>query len=178
MSMGKILGNSDEKEVSFPISSNIFKLPGGGQNFVHGGSSPQEMLVPLLDVKIERGHMETKNVQIALVSMLQKVTNLITVMDFIQTDPVSDTVKACKYRICFMAEDGEIVSNENIYVADSRESNPVKRVFRERFTLKNKKYDRDVPHYLVVTDDATGAELFRHRVIMDMAFSDDYGFGF
>lgn len=45
--------------MTFPISSNVFKAAESGQNFVHGGSSPQEMIVPVLDVKMERGHMET-----------------------------------------------------------------------------------------------------------------------
>ena len=54
ISMGRILGNDDQKVVSFPVSSNVFKVAGGGQNFVHGGSSPQEMLVPVLEIKMER----------------------------------------------------------------------------------------------------------------------------
>ena len=57
MNMGTILRNADSKWVSFPISDDVFKVAGGGQNYVHGGSSPQEMLVPVLDIKIERGHM-------------------------------------------------------------------------------------------------------------------------
>ena len=88
MSMGRILGNEDSKVVSYPVSSNVFKVAGGGANYVHGGSSPQEMLVPVLEVKMERGHMETKNAEIALVSIVHKITNLITSMDFIQSDAV------------------------------------------------------------------------------------------
>ena len=64
LSMGKILDNDDAKVVSFPVSDNVFKVAGGGQNFVHGGSSPQEMLVPIVDIKMERGHMETRPAQI------------------------------------------------------------------------------------------------------------------
>ena len=64
ISIGRVLRNKNTKVVSFPISSNVFKVSGGGQNFVHGGSSPQEMLVPVLDVKMERGHMDTKNASI------------------------------------------------------------------------------------------------------------------
>lgn len=41
--MGKILDSVDHKVVSVPVSSNVFKVAGGGQNFVHGGSSPQEL---------------------------------------------------------------------------------------------------------------------------------------
>ena len=128
MEMGKILRSSDTKWVSYPISDDVFKVTGGGQNYVHGGSSPQEMLVPVLEFKMERGHMETKNAEIALVSIVHKITNLITSMDFIQSDAVSDTVKAAKYRIFFLSEDNEKISNENSYVADSREENAQKRM--------------------------------------------------
>ena len=178
LSMGLILDNDDTKQVSFPVSSNVFKVAGGGQNFVHGGSSPQEMLVPVLDIKMERGHMETRPAQIALVSIVQKITNLITTMDFIQTDAVSDTVKKTTYKMYFVSEDNEKISNENIYIADSRDADPQKRIFRMRFTFKNKKYDKNKQYYLVVYDDATGIETFRHPVIMDLAFADDFGFNF
>ncbi len=178
MSMGCVLGNEDSKVVSYPVSSNVFKVAGGGANYVHGGSSPQEMLVPVLDIKMERGHMETKNAEIALVSIVHKITNLITSMDFIQSDAVSDTVKMAKYRIFFLSEDNEKISNENSYVADSREENAQKRIFRMRFTFKNKKYDKDKQYYLVVYDDESGLEQWRQPVIMDIAFADDFGFGF
>ena len=178
MSMGRVLGNEDDKFVSYPVSSNVFKVAGGGANFVHGGSSPQEMLVPVLEIKMERGHMETKNAEIALVSIVHKITNLITSMDFIQSEAVSDVIKAATYRICFISEDNEKISNENTYVADSREDSAQKRIFRQRFTFKNKKYDKDKQYYLVVYDEETGLEKWRHPVIMDIAFADDFGFGF
>ena len=177
MPLGRILGNDDTKQVSFPVSSHVFKVPGGGQNYVHGGSSPQEMLVPVLDIKMERGHMETRPAQIALVSIVQKITNLITSLDFIQTDPVSDTVKKTTYKMYFVSEDNERISGENIYMADNREADPQKRIFRMRFTFKNKRYDKNRPYYLVVIDEATGIEAFRHSVMMDLSFTDDFGFG-
>lgn len=172
--LGYVMGNDDDKVVSFPTSSNIFRAAGGGQNFVHGGSSPQEMIIPVIDIKMDRGHMETKPASISLVSMVQKITNLITGMDFIQSEPVSDTVKETKYRLVFMSEDDERISNENIYVADSREPDSAKRIFRMRFNFKNQKYDKNKQYYLVVTDDNTGFELFRHPVMMDLTFADDF----
>lgn len=178
MSMGAVLGNQDAKVVSYPVSSNVFKVAGGGANYVHGGSSPQEMLVPVLDIKMERGHQETKNAEIALVSILHKITNLITSMDFVQSEAVSDTVKPAKYRVFFISEDNEKISNENTYVADNRELSAQKRIFRLRFTFKNKKYDKDKQYYLVVYDEDTGLEQWHHPVMMDIAFADDFGFGF
>lgn len=122
--------------------------------------------------------MDTKNAQIALVSMIQKITNKITVLDFIQSEPVSDIVKAATYKIFFISEDNEKISDEASFFADSRESDTLKRIFRMKFRFKDKKYDKDKKYYLVVYDDSTGMESFRHPVIMDLTFMDDYGFGF
>ncbi len=175
ISLGIVLGNNDQKIVSYPTSSSVFKISGGGQNFVHGGSSPQEMLVPVIDIKMERGKQETKNVTIALVSMVQKITNLITTMDFIQSEPVSDTVKQTTYKMVFIDEDGDKISNENTYVADSREPDSSKRIFKMRFNFKNMKYDSSKQYFLSVFDASNEVELFRHQVIMDIAMADDFG---
>lgn len=177
MGLGRILRNNDTKVVSFPVSSNVFKVAGGGQNYVHGGSSPQEMLVPVIDIRMEKGHVETKNAEIALISTVQKITNKITILEFIQSEPVSDIVKAATYKIFFVSEDNERISNENSYIADSRESNAQKRIFRLKFQFKDKRYDREKRYFLVVYDDNTGLEVFRHPMVMDLAFADDFGFG-
>jgi uncharacterized protein (TIGR02687 family) len=176
ISLGMILENQDTRQVSFPISSNVFKMAGGGQNYVHGGSSPQEMLVPVIEIKMDRGRIETTTAQIALVSMVHKITNLITTLEFIQSDAISDTVKTATYKIYFLSEENERISNENTYIADKRDDNSQNRMFRMRFTFKNKKYDKQKQYYLVVFDEASGLECWRHSVIMDLAFSDDFGF--
>ncbi len=178
MCMADILQNDDAKVVSFPISGNVFKISGGGQNYVHGGSSPQEMLVPVIDIRMEKGHIQTRNAEIALVSVVQKITNKTTILEFIQSEPVSDTVKATAYKMFFISEDNERISNENSYIADSREPDAQKRIFRMKFQFKDRKYDRDKQYYLVVYDDNSGLEVFRYPILMDLAFMDDFGFGF
>ncbi|WP_435924146.1 BREX-1 system phosphatase PglZ type A [Paenibacillus sp. DYY-L-2] len=173
--LSMILGHEDPKFVSVPVSSHVFKVAGGGQNYVHGGSSPQEMIVPVIQVKTEKGHKETRPVQIMLVSMVQKITNLITTLDFIQSDPVSDVVKGMSYKIYFVSEDNEKISNENTYVADSKDTEPHKRMFRLRFNFKNQLYDKSKPYYLIAVDDKN-VEVLRHPVVMDVAFANDFGF--
>lgn len=177
MSMGTVLGNPDTKMVSYPVSSNVFKVAGGGANYVHGGSSPQEMLVPVLDIKMERGRMEIQNAKIELVSTISKITNLITFLEFIQSEAVSDVVKPATYRIYFISEDNEKISNEVTYVADNRDEDVHKRKFRVKFTFKDKTYDKNKQYYLVVYDEATGLEQWRHSMVMDILFSGDFGFG-
>jgi hypothetical protein len=175
-SLGWILDNDDCKVVSYPVSSNVFKMPGGGQNYVHGGSTPQEMIVPVIDVKTEKGHMETRPAQIMLVSMVQKITNLIVSLEFIQSEPVSDVVRATSYRLFFISEDNEKISNEYIYVADKKDIDPQKRIFRLRFNFKNKRYDKDKKYYLVAYDEKNDLEVLRYGVAIDIAFANDFGF--
>ena len=38
------------------------------------------------------------------------------------------------------------------------------------FHFKNQRYDKNKQYYLVVTDDKTGTEQFRHPVIVDITF--------
>lgn len=176
--LASITGEEDGRTVYFPLGSDLFKAAGAGLNYVHGGSSPQELIIPLIDVKTEKGRRDTTTAQIALVSLTSKITNLITTLDFIQTEPVSDVVKETTYRLYFISDDNEKISNENIYIADKKDKDTTKRVFRLRFSFKNKKYDRSRKYYLVAFDDKNDLEVLRHEIIMDIAFADDFGFGF
>ena len=65
--------------------------------------------------------METRPAQSSLVSIVQKITNLITTLDFIRSEAVSDTVRKTAYKMYFISEDNEKISNENTYIADSRD---------------------------------------------------------
>lgn len=174
--LGYMLGNEDDKIISYSCSTSVFSAKGNaGLNYVHGGSSPQEMLVPVIDIKMDKGAVQTHTVQIMLISLIRKITNLVTTLDFIQSEPVSDVVKGTTYKLYFLSEENEKVSNENIYVADKREEDVRKRLFRMRFTFKNKNYDKSIKYYLIAFDEDNGVEVLRHEVIMDVAFSNDFG---
>lgn len=171
-----ITGVEDNRRVLFPLGSDLFKKQGAGLNYTHGGSSPQEMLIPVIDVRTEKGHCETTNAEIQLISLLRKVTNLVTTLDFMQTDPVSDVVKEAKYRVFFIDEKGDKVSSENIYTADKKDTDSSKRIFKLRFSFKNMKYDVSRKYYLVAFEEKTGLEVLRHEIVIDIAFADDFGF--
>ena len=176
VALGDILNNNDERIVSMPIGSDVFKVSGGGQNFVHGGCSLQEIMIPVIDVRTNKYHTETKPVSISLVSLVHKITNLTTNLDFIQTEPVTDINKETVYKVFFVSGDKERISNENIYIADKQDVDASKRIFRLKFTFKNKKYDRTRKYYLVAYDEKNALEVIRHEVQMDLAFVDDFGF--
>ena len=91
---------------------------------------------------------------------------------------MSDVIKETKYKLYFISEDNEILSNECAYIADSKDKDAQKRVFRLKFTFKNKKYAKNKRYSLVAYD--IGSEMnepiWSHDVIMDLAFVDDFGF--
>lgn len=174
--LGDVLDNNDERILTFPLGTDVIKMSGGGQNFVHGGSSLQEVVIPVIDVKTTKYYAETKNVTIALVSLVQKITNLTTNLDFIQSDAVTDVNKETTYKVYFISGDNEKISNDCIYVADKKETDASKRVFRLKFNFKNKKYDKSTKYFLVALDEKSGLEVIRHEVQMDLAFTDDFGF--
>ncbi|WP_312046520.1 BREX-1 system phosphatase PglZ type A [Anaerotignum sp.] len=176
VTLGNVLKNQDTRIVSFPIGSDIFKVPGGGLNFVHGGASLQEILIPVIDVRTNKYHTETKAVSISLVSLVHKITNLTTNLDFIQSDAVTDVNKETVYKVFFISDENEKISNDNIYVADKKDTDASKRIFRLRFNFKNKQYDKNRKYYLVAYDEKNALEVIRHEVQMDLAFVDDFGF--
>ena len=168
-------GTDDTRVVNLPMGSDLFRAPGSGKNYVHGGCSPQETLVPVIDVKTEKAKKETTTAVIDLVSLLNKITNLITTLDFIQTEPVGDVVKEATYRIYFVSDTGDKISNENLFKADKKDVDASKRMFRLRFSFKNQKYDKSHKYYLIATDE-NNREVLRREVMMDLAFADDFGF--
>ncbi|MBQ8923428.1 MAG: BREX-1 system phosphatase PglZ type A, partial [Lachnospiraceae bacterium] len=58
------LSNLNKIFVSTPVGADIIKSRGGGQNYVHGGSSLQEMIVPVIKVRTAKGYQATKNVNV------------------------------------------------------------------------------------------------------------------
>jgi len=168
------LGVDDDRYIMLAKGMSVFKT-GGGMNYVHGGSSPQELLIPNLFVKTQKGVVDTEDVKLLLISSLNKVTNLIMSLDFLQEFPVSDTIKAAKYKIFFAADDGEKISNEIVYLADNKSDDPKDRMFRLRFDIKRKAYSGDRKYFLRIVNEKTDKPILERQVIMDLPFTDSFG---
>jgi uncharacterized protein (TIGR02687 family) len=172
------LGNENKKfYVTVPRGADIFKVAGGGQNYVHGGALLQEIIVPMLRVKTERYKVEVGNVEVELTSITRKITNLITYLDFIQKENVTDILQSSRIMVFFETESGEKISDEEVIIADKKNAIPEKRQFHEKFTFRNRKYSKDEKYYLVMKDIKSDMEIARHEFVIDIAFADDFGFG-
>ena len=163
--------------VTTPIGADIFKADGGGQNYVHGGSSLQEMLIPVIELTTNTRAVAYDYVDVILTSVNRKVMNLITYFDFIQTEKVTDTMKARSLVAYFTTEDGEKISFDVPIVANSREEAPEKRTFHEKFTLKSREYKYGDKYYLVLADANDEKNILqKYEFMIDIAFVDDFGF--
>lgn len=163
--------------VTTPIGADIFKVSGGGQNYVHGGSSLQEMLLPVIELTTNTKFVAYSYVDVILTSANRKVTNLITYFDFIQTEKVTDTMKARSLVAYFTTEDGEKISFDVPIVANIREDAPEKRTFHEKFTLKSREYKYGDKYYLVLADANDEKNILQqYEFMIDIAFVDDFGF--
>ncbi len=89
---------------------------------------------------------------------------------------VSDVVKEATYKVFFAAEDGETISNEKFIIADKTSKDAINCVFRLRFNLKNKAYNKSKKYYLVATYESTGFEALRMELVIDIAFAGNFGF--
>ena len=175
--LGDSLKNSDKRYVMLPKAMSVFKCS-GGMNYVHGGSSPQELILPVVYVRTQKGIVETEYVKLNLITDVRKITNLKIKLDFYQEQPISDTIKAATYRIHFEASDGQLISNEILYTADSKSAAPGERMVTLSFDFKKKAYGNDQNYFLKVINDKTNAEINSRQVLMDLPFTDDFGFGF
>lgn len=159
----------------FAKGMSVFKC-GGGMNYVHGGSSPQELVIPALFVKTQRGLVATEDVKLNLITDIRRITNLKVKMDFFQEQAVSDTVKAAVYRLKFVSDEEEIISNEVLLQADSKDEKPGNRIYTVTFDIKRKSYGPEHKYYLKVINEKTGIEIMSRQIIMDLPFTQDFGF--
>lgn len=156
---------------------------GGGMNFVHGGASLQEMVVPVIryhhlrntskEYQNDPDKYTTKPVSVKLLSASRKISNMIFSLNFHQEEAVGGNRAACTYLVQFVDEYGNPVSDTQKIVADKNQADAQDRRFRCTFNLRAIKYDRTKPYYLIISSE-NGLQIpQREEFHIDIAFSAD-----
>ncbi len=179
----KFLNGNTEFEGFAPRESIRIKMNGGGMNFVHGGISLQEMVVPLIEYhylrndsmeyKRNRQKYDTKPVTVRLLSANRKISNMIFSLNFYQKDAVGANREAATYLVYFTDENGKQISDVQKIIADKTSENGTERTFRCSFNLKSLKYSNTATYYLVITDEQGLQIPQREPFQIDIAFSID-----
>ena len=178
----KFLGGNTAYDVYAPRESIRIKMKGGGLNFVHGGISLQEMVVPVIEYhflrnqskeyKKNKSKYDTKPVEISLLSANRKISNMIFSLNFYQKDAVGGNREAATYQLYFTDSSGKAISDVQKIIADKTSDNGQERTFRCSFNLKSLKYSNTETYYLVIADE-NGLQMQREEFQIDIAFAVD-----
>ena len=179
----KFLSGETDYEGFAPRENIRIKMNGGGLNFVHGGISLQEMVVPVIDYhhlrndsmeyRRNKQKYDTKPVTLSLLSASRKISNMIFSLNFYQNDAVGANREAATYQIYFVDSNGKQISDIQKIIADKTTDNGTERTFRCTFNLKPLKYSNTETYYLVIADEQ-GLQLpQREEFQIDIAFAVD-----
>lgn len=154
--------------VLVPRGINRFTLAGGGYQYVHGGHLPQETMVPLLNIKTVRGRNEVPQVAINLLSQTRSLTNSVIWLEFLQLEPISETLKEKRLSVYFEDDKGNKISNEQTLIADSGNELSQDRIIREKFVLLSNPYQRSSNYYLVMKNNKDEEDVTKERFNIDI----------
>lgn len=177
-----IAGDNPHYDGWAPRETIRIKMKGGGLNFVHGGISLQELVVPVIEYhflrnqskeyKKNKSKYDTKPVEISLLSANRKISNMIFSLNFYQKDAVGGNREAAIYQLYFTDSSGKFISDVQKIIADKTSDNGQERTFRCSFNLKSLKYSNTETYYLVIADE-NGLQVQREEFQIDIAFAVD-----
>ena len=142
-----------EYKVISPYGYDLFKTQGGGLQYVHGGASLQEIIVPVIHLGELRaaGNKEAvAPVGVRLKSITRKITNRSFTLEFEQYEKVEERKQAITCETYLVDEDGNKVSGEYRFVAASESDDVDSRSTKIRFNLMNIEFDRSKRYYLIL----------------------------
>ena len=183
----RFLDGATDYEAFTPRESVRIKKKGGALNYVHGGISLQEIVVPVLEFQFlrnsykeyqrNRDKIDTKPVTVSLLSAGRKINNMIFSLNFYQQEAVGGNREAAQYLVYFVDENGQKISDTGKIIADKTSENAQERTFRCNFSLRSQKYSNRQTYFLVIADESGLQAPVREEFQIDIAFAvDDFNF--
>lgn len=156
-----------QEYVNIPVGCDIFSVPGGGQHFVHGGLTLQELIVPVITLKYTKYKVMTNKVSVKWYSPQARLTASHNYLKFIQEEYVTDTQLPRTVQVCIEDAEGHLLSNEVTIIADRTTTNAADRIYTEKLMLPERSY-ANVPAFLVIRDADEGTEVGRYDIQLDI----------
>ncbi|WP_026701735.1 BREX-1 system phosphatase PglZ type A [Salibacterium aidingense] len=175
-----IVADDDKWNVYVPKSTIRFKMKGQGVNFVHGGASMQEVVVPLITFRnARRGQAhskETEQVDVKLTNTSRKITNSLFKLSFFQSEKIEGKVIPRTVRIYMVDDEENVISNEEVVIADKQTERPEDRMFNLQFALKTQEYDRNKTYELIIKDMESEIILDRIGFAINLGITNEFDF--
>lgn len=149
----------------------------GGARFVHGSAMPQEVVVPVITVRVsEAENAKTKYVSVSLLGAVNKVVTNTQRFEFIQTDAVSERVLARSVVVSLRdgLDNDKPISNVQSITFDSTSQLLDERKRWILLTVLAGAHDPHKHYDLVMRDAVSNVEVLRLPVKVDLAFGNDF----
>lgn len=157
-------------------------MAGGGENYVHGGVSLQEMCVPVLRFRNRRagskGYVESAPVTLSLVSTLDTITNSLFSLELLQDEPAGGKALPAEYEVFVGNAAHEPVTDVARVVADRTSADASERTFAVRLSLRPGFSPGEGERYpLLARNVGTGEVSVLRELRMQVAFAPSIDFG-
>ncbi len=149
----------------------------GGARFVHGSAMPQEVVVPVITVRVsDAENAKTKYVSVSLLGAVNKVVTNTQRFEFIQTDAVSERVLARSVLVSLRdgSDNDTPISNVQSITFDSTSQLLDERKRSVLLTVLAGAHDPHKHYDLVMRDAVSNVEVLRLPVKVDLAFGNDF----
>jgi len=147
---GVDLGIGGDNEYLIAKSINKIRVQGGGNRFVHGGATLQELVIPLIEVNISKGKNEIKEVNVDIIPLRNISTNSVNVSLY-QSEIVDDKTKPITLKISFVSADGVLLSDEFKHTFNSTQQYDTNRETKFKMTFKQNITDYNNQNIKLVT---------------------------
>lgn len=178
--IGSEVGLKDDTEVLIPKSINRMRISGAGSRFVHGGSSLQEIVVPVLEINKAR-KSDIEQVDIDIISGSSNITSNTFAVSFYQKQPIAGKVLPRQIRTAFYTGSDKLISDIITLSFNSLETDALAREKRQTFLLNAQasQYNgQDV--YLKMEEQIEGTNQYKlyksYTFRMMIAFSSEFDF--
>lgn len=128
------LGIKGDNDFLFANSINKIVMQGGGNRFVHGSASLQELVIPLISIRKKRSD-DVMSVNVEVIPLPRITTNSVNV-SFYQEEPINDKMLPITLKLAFYALNGELISTTHTVTFDSQEQDSRNREKRLKFDFK------------------------------------------
>lgn len=150
---------------------------GGGENFVHGGISLQELCVPVLRFVNKRagtkGYLESQAARIALVSPLSTIANATFTLELLQEQPVGGKILPTVYDVFAGSAPDAPVTDAARVVADRTETDAAARTSRVTLSLRaDAETSEQTTYHLYARDTQSGGVSVLRDVTICVARND------
>lgn len=131
------MSNQNDLEIAFPNSILRYRKKGSDTNFVHGGLSLQEVVIPLITVEKKRKD-NVEFTELQLMTNLKQITTSSVVLRFFQVDYVSDKMRGFEAEFALYSDDGVLLSNIEKRSIDNPSADSHARIFNVELILNHK----------------------------------------